>query len=409
MNAVPLEPTELPYIIQDSEGPVFVGTVETDVALCCVNCGHVLIRNYDSEDYAAVCFKCFKCGTITCTPPLPVGEVLCANPVTLGHYGRFRIRGPVTHPSGKILTIDQEVERELQLAAPRNLSTNLDLTPDGLRRLKGAYDSIVGALFDQQTRIVLRGKADGSFLFPFAWAVDHLHKSLTAGVIDVGQPSTATSLIVLQMFVNVLGAWGHHPRFNAVAKGLGRPRSFYHTASQLITAAYLYQHGNRVGLSLENIPGRPNPDLYMRGVGRGRFFLEVKAPEPLQWSPANVYSKNTIESTVASLVKKSRNQIDREHHGALVIASTLIGPEHSKILAAAVTKALQERGRSHRQLSAVITLSPTNASVAQMPGGGLGNSIEFGFELALNPSFEGPNPLTTQATPAPVGQLTSSR
>lgn len=395
-SADSLEIQGLPYCIQGSEAPAFLGDSENSENLTCVaNCGQILIKHYAKDDYANIGIKCFKCGEITWTPRLEVGEVFAASIVSLGDKGRYLLGSTVNKPDGVILTCDQEIKREIEATAPRKSTYSPALSEEGLKSVVAKYNEIVGDKFAQQRKIVERLGMPSIKTFPLAWAIVHLEKCLLTGVIDIRRSETLTALMWLHMFFHVVGVWQHHPRFSSVAKGLGKPKSFLHTASQLIVTAYLYQAGNRVGLALEDKKGEPNPDLYINGIGRDKTYLEVKAPEALQWGGKNDISVEQIETTVRNCIKRSSDQINRTHRGVLIISSSLISDFFPQLLEISIQKELQSKGHNHKSLSAVIGISPMNLDITGQGGSNMQFNCQFSFSVTLNKHFDGKNPIVT--------------
>lgn len=384
----------LPFCIQGSEAPVFRGEFETGEHLeCSSGCGQLLIEHYDKDDYATIGIRCFRCGEITWTPTLTLGEVFSASVVSLGDKGKFLLGSTVNTHSGVVLTCDQEIKREIEATAPREDLLPLTLTNEGLQSLVAEYDGIVGGKYAVQKKIVNRLGISSIKTFPFAWSIAHLEECLLTGNIDIRRKETLTALIWLHTFSHVVGTWQHHPRFQFVARDLGKPKSFLHTSSQLIAAAYLYRAGNRIGLSLENIKGEPNPDLYLRVAGRDRLFLEVKAPEALQWGGDGSISIEQIETAVESCIKRSSDQINRTHRGVLIISSSYVSNYFPELLEKCIIKGLKSRGMHHKNLAAVVGLSPIVMSITSQ---GQVNS-GFRFSTTLNEYYDGANPIVTRA------------
>jgi hypothetical protein len=394
-NASAKDVEELLYCIQGSAMPAFRGVIDTDNRLqCAAGCGQVLIDNYVEDCYVSVGIQCFKCGQITRTPCLPLGEVFATPTVSLGSKGRYLLGSTVSVPPGVVLTCDQEIEREIAATAPRVCSTGFTISEDGIKRLVSVYDEIIGGKFQQQKTIVERLSLASVKTFPFTWAISHLEKCLRSGIVDIRYANTLTALMWLNMFSHVVETWQHHPRFNLVAKDLGKPKSFLHTSAQLITAAYLYHAGNRVGLSLEDNQGVPNPDLYIRSAPHGKVFLEVKAPEALQWGDSVDVSEGTIQKAVKDCIKRSSYQINRAHRGVLVISSSLLSNSFPALIEKCARQTLKLKGRDHRGLAAVACLSPSNVAI-DGPSGDMRFACEFSFGVAINEHFDGDNPIST--------------
>jgi hypothetical protein len=270
----------------------------------------------------------------------------------------------------------------------------LILTPEGLQTLVAKYDGIAGGKYAVQQKIVIRSGISSIKKFPFAWSIAHLEECLQTDNVSTHHKETVSALMWLSTFYHIVETWQHHPRFKIVARDLGKPESFLHTSSQLIAAAYLYRAGNRIGLSLENVKGEPNPDLYVRGVARDRIFIEVKAPEALQWGggDGNIYV-DRIEASVESCIKKSRDQINRTHRGVLVISSSYAANKFPELLEQCIEKGLNSLGRSRKYLAAVVGISPIGVSITSR---GEVNS-GFRFSLTLNEHYDGTNPIITRA------------
>jgi hypothetical protein len=169
-----------------------------------------------------------------------------------------------------------------------------------------------------------------------------------------------------------------------------------HTSAQLITAAYLYHAGNRVGLSLENRENEPNPDLYIRGVAGRKFFLEVKAPDGLQWGGNGPISDANIEAIIKRSIKKSYAQINRTHPGILILSSSYISPKFSIIMERSIQKALKSAGRNHKSLAAVVGLSPSEAVFNDRVAGGMKLNCSFQFSVTKNAHYDSENPVRTK-------------
>lgn len=389
-----------PYVIQGTQEPVFRGSPFIKRSFVCTDCGHIFIEHYAEEDFIAFGIQCFMCNKISWTPCLPLGEVFSAVIVSLGTVGSSMIKTTVNCHSGRaIITCDVEIARELEATSPREDTTPLSLTEEGLNTLTQQYDAIVGGKFVQQRRLVNKMGDECARTFPYAWAVAHIEDALKNNILDIDRIDTATALMWLIMFKNVCNTWNHHPRFQSVARGMGMPKSFLHTCSQLITAAYIRRAGNRIGLSLENRHGEPNPDLYIRKCfdNGANLFIEVKAPEALQWSRKNYIPFDLIHKSVKLTIKRSKNQINRSHHGVLVISSSILHQDMSGYLERSIVSALKSKGRDHSSLAAVVGLSPENFYIDNTYNNNDIN-VSFRFTVTINEHYAGNNPIKTNSS-----------
>ena len=395
------ESDSLPDFIQNSAAPAFQGEVQNGERLMCVaGCGQVLIEDYLSDNYISVGIKCFGCGEITRTPALLSGEVFAGLPVSLGEKSSYLLNDTVRMYHNITLTCSQDIKREIETTSPRELEIPLDLKREGLQNLIARYDSVVGNQFSRQQKIVKRLGRKSIEKFPFAWAINHIEECIASGIIHANREETLVALMWLSMFNRVMGLWGHHPRFQIVARDLGKPGSFLHTSSQLIVAAQLFRSGNKIGLSLENKRGEPNPDLYIRGSGSSRIFLEVKAPIALQWNGARQPSAAQIEDTVARQIEKSRKQIDRNHHGVLVIASNHVSEKIGIDLRNSVERVLKTRGQTNRYLAAIALVSTTTMGIEWKADYSVQHNIKLTTDSFLNEHYISENPIRiTSITP----------
>lgn len=383
-----------PYCVQGSDDPAFRGNEPTGESFTCQSgCGQTLIAEYDPESYVSVGIQCFRCKHVSITPHLPQGEVFATSVVSLGTDGAYLLGSTVNVPPGAIITTDQEIEKEIALTAPRQDLIKFELSEEGISRICDIYKSATGVDLDKQIKTVGRLGEAAATIFPFAWSICHLAQRIEKNILDIRKSDTATALLWVRQFCHVVGTWQHHPRFKVVAAGLGKPRSFLHTSTELIAAAYLYHAGNRVGLSLEDKINEPNPDLYVRGVQGGKFYLEVKAPEPLQWSNKAGVDPAIIYKSVKSSIKKSTRQINKSRRGILIISSSLIYDGSSKILEGAIERAVKADGRNHKHLAAVVGVVPQDYNVGTPSNGAMNMSVSYNFSVTLNEHFSGENPV----------------
>jgi hypothetical protein len=378
-----------PHLIQGSDAPVFRGSVTNDLTFQCSNCGHVLIENYVARDFLSVEIKCFRCETFTTTPPIELGEVFSLRLVNMGHEGAFRINGTVDVKQGVAITCSQALAKAAELTSPRSQGLNLDLSEDGISFFIQIYDEITGQKFDiQNTKVSKTGDRE-ALRFPFAWAVRQLRLSLDEGEINIDDPKVHFSLTWLRIFGDVVGKWQHHPRFVSIAKDLGKPESFLHTAAQFIIAAYLYENGNMIGFSLENLHGEANPDLYMRGVQHyDKIYLEVKSPKKLHHLGQPIPSELILESPVKACIEGSVKQINRHRPGALVMFSGLQDRRAPAELERCITNWLNRYGRNRKSLAAVVAMSIDENRIFRN-GTNIHQPLNFRITPILNPHFEG--------------------
>lgn len=383
-----------PIIIQGSVAPAFRGDQTLADTFSCHSCGHLLIENYDSECYVCVGIQCFSCQAVSVTPDLPIGEVFAASTASLGREGRFRIESTVNVPSGSILTTDEAIEREIRSTAPSQSSSPLVLTLEGLDKIIETYENLTNQNFDHQLQIMSRKSSQYIKKFPLVWSICHLKNCLHTEVLDMMNPKTSTAMLWIHEFCHVIGIWQRHPRFPAIALQFGLPGQFLHTSALLLIASYLYSAGNRIGITVDEEPNGPNPDLYIRGVGGRRLFLEIKTPETLRW-PIESITPEKLEKAVKRCIQKSSAQINRNRPGVLVICSSLIALHFPESFKQAIQRGVASEGRGRKGLDAVMCLSPLGSSVSGDPVHGPRYDASYRVDVATNNHSDGKNFLRT--------------
>lgn len=387
-----------PYtvLIQASAKPIFRGTIATDSSFRCLSCGNILIENYIERNFVSVRIKCFRCGKLTSTPPLEPGEVLSLRVLTLGSEGDLSIDSTVDAPPGLTITSDQALIATAKLTSPQPQGLRLDLSEEGIAFLIQRYDEITGNKFAIQSKIISKTGDSKALRLPFVWSIRHIQSSISYGIINIDDPKTKFGLSCLRLFCDVVGKWQHHPRFITIAKDLGKPESFLHTSAQFIVASYLYQHGNRIGFSLENLHGEANPDLYVTGVqGYDKIYLEIKAPRVLNVFDQPKLGALVLEKPVKNCIEGSIKQINRVRPGALVIFSSLQDHRAPAELERCTTNWLNRYGRNRKSLAAVVVMSMNDNRIVRSDTK-IHQPLAVQMIPVLNPYFEGEVAIRTE-------------
>lgn len=378
-----------PHFIQGSDDPVFRGTVVHESTFQCSSCGHVLIENYVEQDFLSVEIRCFRCQAFNTTPPIEPGEVFSLRLINMGREGAFLIDGTVDAPPGVMITSSQALIAAAELTSPRPQSLNLELSEEGIDFFIRRYDEITGNKFEIQNRKISRTGDREALRYPFAWSIRYLRSCLAEGYVDIDDQKAQFSLTWLRIFGDVVGKWQHHPRFLSIAKDLGKPDSFLHTSAQFIIAAYLYDHGNVIGLSLENLHGEANPDLYVRGIKKyDKIYLEIKSPKSLHHLGESMPSQTVMKTSIKTCIEGSVKQINRDRPGALVIFSGLQDPRAPAELERCTINWLNRYGRNRKSLAAVVVMSIDENRIFRN-GENIEQPVAFRITPLLNPYFEG--------------------
>ena len=375
-----------PYIKQMMSEPVFRGSDPTGINFCCGNlkCNHILFENYTEGSLLDIAIECFRCGHLTRSPFLEPGEILPAFPILLADEDKLQINQTIIAYTGTVMTSNRQALLEIEACRPRHKDNDrLILDLGCYLKLSEAYNLITGAKLEKQQQSIGRGANPGTF--PFAASMLKFSHFLSDQSQDSLQDFRLNCAAIV-MFDDAVKSWSHHPRFLQIASGLGKMNSFYHTIGQLFYAKHLSFQGIRIGLSLENVPGEPNPDLYIRDNGR-KIYIEVKAPSELQFGQPTL-DENSMAQIVYKHVKKVKRQIRSDRPGALVICSTSNDQKNIDLLSKHISV---DKFKSGRQwMMALIGLS-INFQILPTDDG-LRLKLGIDSASAINPNFKGFNP-----------------
>jgi hypothetical protein len=119
-------------------------------------------------------------------------------------------------------------------------------------------------------------------------------------------------------------------------------------------ALSLSQANNRVGLSLEDNSGQPNPDLYQRISADELRHVEVKAPNALQYPFDTTLNKALVFKHVKSTIDRSKSQINRANPGVVAIGTSMFGQPAQGWLTDAALSSISKVGRNRHSLCGVL-------------------------------------------------------
>lgn len=378
--------------MQGSSLPVFRGRGRT--SLLCEHCSHVLVEGYEPRKLIAIGIECFQCSRVTRTPEWGAHESLPHNLVTCGSYGRFLLKGTVDLGTDVALSTDQEIARVRSIvgvAAPA--PTPLHLTRGGLEALALEINTFTNNAFSRAVGDTRAASAKGNKRFtryPAAWALVHLERQLSKGVIDLDS-ADGIALAFLHWLRDAASRWRHHPLFPLVARSL--VHEFHHAVTMLVIASYLSEHGNHIGFTNTPMEHGRSPDLYVNTGPTSRLSIEVKAPEPLQW-PAREPEAPSLVRIIENQAKASRDQMTGSAGGILVLGAFHPEPRFPALLGAALKRTMTEKKISKR-IAAIATVSLSSIVVGSQVKGGIASNLEAVIAVEPNPRFPGRSPVRT--------------
>lgn len=371
-----------PRFIQGSDQPAFEGLGTDDFV--CSNCGNILAKNLDTRSLAAVDIECRACGVVTRTASWPDNETMPFHILLLSLGKKYLLNTPLKLNNRLVITCEQEVARIKAITGSKKAGNDLvTLSHEVLDTLVLELNIYTNGDFEKNLTRTLNARKKGNmrFLdFPLAWAIAHLRARLDENFIDV-QSIDKIAIQYLQQYRETNSRWKHHPLFTSIVRAICS--EFHHFITMLITACYLEDSGNRIGLTdSESAKGR-SPDLYINTELNERVSIEVKAPKVFLWPQENKNSSE-FERSIFSALQSARGQITGSS-GLVVIGANSLSPDFEELFKKAIVKVLQEKNISSR-IEAVISVVHVSSSPLEMDHQ---ISSFSNFDFHKNPRFTG--------------------
>jgi len=357
-----------------------------------------LIGNYNPNLYVSLAIRCSACQQITITPKLPMGEVLPngAGLVVAGP-GEFHISpGMLLSYNNKVLTTSLVVEKEQDSFRPifeESKSNSLEYIVENSHKI---YNEITKSQLDRHTEIVRKRQKQNKSPdkdYPLIWA---LEKVRNTNLLFISyQNNTNDTLVALSLIVSFhdsITRWKSHCFFEKIGLEFRSAGQFYHNVFQLVAATLLVRSGNRVALTAPDNSGhaRRTPDMYVRYMETGKFHLEVKAPESLQWGNHNSLDNELIYKILRAIINKS--QINRNNKGIPILVVNRF--EKQGEVYNAVTQALGRLGQGKESLAGIILIQSNLPVISRQPGDVVKvDNLSVRTDIIVNDHFSGRNPL----------------
>lgn len=374
-----------PVLVQNYDGPIFVGNGEGD--FLCKACGNVLVDGYDPRRLIGVDIRCYKCREISTTQVWNDVEPLPLALRVIDDSGSFLLNGAVDLTTGEnSLTCAQEVERVRRNSGIAPQVGQFELSEQWVGALKEELIFWTGGAFLAELASAERARKNGNKLFmrcPLAWAVDRLAHGLMQKKFDFGGDDVMVIRYIAQ-WRNLSSSWKHHPLFRSVI-GPALCNEYHHTMAMLLCCSYLERSGNSVGITETNKASGPSPDLYLNWSSNQRASIEIKAPNVFHW-PNSAPEFGRVEDKVEGQLKEAAKQLTGEAGGVVVIGSNHPDEELTKNIRLAI-ESLAARGR----ISSKITLVSAVCAYGTVQAGVDGVNFSMGWNVSVvkNPRYSG--------------------
>lgn len=362
-------------------------------------CGRsTFIKGFSIDRYISIGFRCRICNEVTVTPPLPNGDIIPTGSITVAFPDRDLIFSESLINPAKIFfigenTLKRQQEIYLDIANYRNLDpltfeSVLDQVRQDYSELTCGHDKThlkSAASFLKQSNLPF-GK------YPLAWALEYLKliDSMPLSELNKNANMLASIRFVIS-FRQTVCRWRRHPMFINYANTYKHINGFHHNIAQLDAATMLLERGHILNFLDQRQEAVRAADMFFNFSDIGKFFLEVKTPEILQWANTKILDEQLLKNKINDIIKKC--QISSEKKGILVIGSSR--QKDFRQIEDCVRGAVSQVGRNARGLSAVILMQQRPIYVTTKIGINIIPS-EIGSDVTtiINEMFDGRNPVS---------------
>jgi hypothetical protein len=378
-----------PHAIQTGATPAFIGSGAGNLVCACGN--SVLIQNYQPAEFIDIRIRCARCGAVTSTPGLGVGEILprTAMPVA---PARMPVVTPSQVPRGAVLVCQEALERGYAKTRPHAVPDEpILLTRSMVEAAASDYDRLSGGRLAEHLAASPPAMGDDHGDYPFAWGLLRLSE-------QVGRPGwswlqhndDAMAAMYITAMHHLIRCWGDHPLLDRLAGPLFERDRFVRNAAGFALAKLLFDAGNRVTFSLTG-----SVDLHVTTADGTPLSVALLAPQRLQWRERERRSLDAFRHTIIDAMGTAQPQVNRGTPGILALSVSILQPDFDQMVVDAIHAAFQSVGRRHRGIAAIAIVMP------KVLPAGLPDRLGFGYAFypIVNPNFAGQNPVRMHAGP----------
>lgn len=397
-------------------------------------CGHcrnsVLIDGYREELFWGIRIKCFRCDFVSETPGVELGEVMPIYRIVVASTPR-EINSTINCESagrfGLCYISEREEFKERESAWPRDAQAGAKYKPSSVTLddkfldwcIQSAMslleassphnkqnDPASSAKAEIETRLksarrsVVHEYNTGANEHTLLWATELIRGQLRKRHVDLRDRSQFRAYASLLSFFEVWDHWAHHALFSQVADGLMVPGSFDHTIAQFILNNWLFNQKMIVGFRRPQNT-TPTSDSYIWNWPFEKLAIEIKSSAALYTHVNVALRAEEITRNLKRAMKSAKGQITSLKRGVVVFfpGFTRLNPDYAEKQVKAV---IQSSGRNYRGVAALAIMCLTEDAILVDVDNRNVSPPSFAFRIALNPYFEGPNPIGvegSQATP----------
>ena len=354
--------------------------------LICQCGGSCLIKGFDPRNFLGIRIKCFRCGTVSTTPGLAVGEILPHDAVAIAPREAPAVTtSPV--PPGAVLADQAAVTSEYALTRPRNPPTDrLTLSLAVLEATAAEYDRLTGGRLAQHCAATPPAMEPKQGDYPFAWSLLRLREQLNqSGWSWLQHNDDAIAAMYVAAMRHLLDCWGQHPLLDRLVAPLSAPGQFMRTVAGLATAKLLFDAGNRVGFTLP----APDVQLHFSTSAGEALSLALRAPDTLQWPERERSRPQLLRAVVSDALASAHGQVNVRNPGIVVLLASILLPGFEQALVDSVHAVFRAVGRKHRGVAAIAIVVPKVFTVERRDQMG----FAYAFYPLRNPHFAGENPI----------------
>jgi hypothetical protein len=384
-----------PVLRQASSAPLLRGNTPEGTNYTCAHCeASLLLEGVGPTQLWNIAFECGSCGGLSACPPWPPGIPLPQLRVVAGP-GTYRLEGTVDlQPESVFAAEDASAHPVSTKRLP--LQGSAELSSQFCVDLVGRTQAVLGDLYASLQETDRRGQPSPTppaHRHRLMELVDDVLAAAVSLAKDESPSVNATSLVELQLAVDLFEQWSDDPAWPGILASLKNPTDFPHALGTLAAASFLNEAGNNTGLNIAE-HGRA-PDLRLQIRADEYVGCEVKTPQFLQRPPTPLpagEADDVLKKALKSAKTKAGGQLSPDRTGCLAVVGFHLHQGDAEVLEMAAARLLAAQQRPH--VIAIVIMGLGVLLDATDTGRSLSGGVSL--RLAANPSYAGAHRLVDE-------------
>ena len=390
-----------PCIKVVGDKPAFVGGEVTGYSLEYSQCGRVLVKSVLDRQILGLTIECPDCDTRTDTQERMPGEPIPTSPVMMGK-GTYLISDAIDVAGKPTAIVSAETLAEFHSEVGigyQDSNPPSELDAAFLSRASIAARSLVEpAVYEHHLKKLPKLAASKNKRHRIVELAEYART--TAELLDKSPDDPITidgDLISELVSLNSLfDRWKNHPAWNDLRNALANSNDVQHQLTQLLTASYLADNGNGVGIVFGVKDQGRIPDLYVRPTVQESLQVEIKTPLALR-GPAGSFTDEALHKIIEDHLNKaassSGGQLDKSKSGLLAIGAFHLKAETLDQMERISQAILNKQNERKPHLAGVVIVMQTYVQETVVTQGGAVVTRSFApsaeFRIAKHPGYKG--------------------